>query len=222
MGVRMFGRRKAERFQRLSQEGYSVNEALVGATATPLPAPAPESNLPSNVRTPVAASLNASREEGDFNVSLKEKSRSKKIADAFLLSLEVVALVGLVGVLVASYFNLKELNAEVSLAQQNVVDQLTAAQEDPEVVAQTAAQGATKPAVAAPIAVARLPGGHSPPTSPGGAVPDVPLHLQHWVQQGSPSPSNLLAPGAIEVELQDSAPPTRIVIPKLNVNAGKI
>lgn len=237
----MFGRRKAEnleledlermlhvkrrqsrleRFQRLSQEGYSVNEALVGAITRPLPAPDPNSPSPANVRAPVAASLNANRPEDGFDAAGNgRKKRSKKIANAFLLSLEVVALVGLVGVLVASYFNLKELNSEVSLAQQNMVDQLTAAAEEPAGVGQTIGQETTKPAVAAPVALARLPGGHSPPTAPGGAVPDVPLHLQHWVQQGSPSPANLLAAGAIQVEPQDSAPPTRIVIPRLNVNA---
>ena len=64
------------------------------------------------------------------------------------------------------------------------------------------------------IALTQLPGGHSPPTSPGGAVPDVPLHLQQWVQP-SASPASTVA---IEVE-QTSNPPTRIVIPKIKVDA---
>jgi sortase A len=117
--------------------------------------------------------------------------------------LEVVALLGLVGVLVTSYFNLRELNDEVSLAQQSVLEQ----------------QAAPAPTAAPPIAVARLPGGHSPPTSPGGAVPDVPAHLQHWVQPESHSASPLAGAGAIEVAPPDAVAPSRILIPKINVNA---
>jgi len=200
---------RLERFERLSGEGRSINEALIGGVAT-IP-----QMLPSQPRTPngggemqvsVVEPAHGKEEEGKEQTKTlppKEKTRSKKIMDALLLSLEVVALAGLVGVLVASYFNLKELNSEVSLAQQNVVEQ----------------QAAPAPVATPPISVARLPGGHSPPTSPGGAVPDVPPHLQQWVQSGSPSSTNLLGMGAIGVQPKDSMPPTRIVIPKIGVNA---
>jgi len=179
---------RLERFQRLSKEGRSTNEALVGSDFAQRPA----ANKPP-----------AKPEQPQETEPPQEKSRTKKIMDAMLLGLEVVALTGLVGVLVASYLNLKELNSEVSAAQQKVVEQ----------------QAAPTPTGAPPIALARLPGGHSPPTSPGGAVPDVPLHLQHWVQPESNDVSPLSAVGAIEVEPQDSSPPSRIVIPKINVNA---
>lgn len=188
---------RLERFQRLSAEGHTSNDALRGATfaattplAVPQPAPRPATQSADKGTAPQPEAA--------------PKSRPKKIRDGILLGLEVVALVGLVGVLVASYFNLRELNDEVSLAQQNVVEQQTAVD--------------AEPAQAPAIALARLPGGHSPPTSPGGAIPDVPPHLQNWVQPNSGS-TNLLAPGAVEVEPQGSSAPTRIVIPKIKVNA---
>jgi sortase A len=117
--------------------------------------------------------------------------------NGLLLGLEVAALVGLVAVLVASYLNLKELNAEVSLAQQNAVTKTI-----------------PTPTVAPPpIALARLPGGHTPPTSPGGAAPDVPLHLQQWIQPTA-------AGAAMPIEVKPSAnAPSRIIIPKINVDA---
>lgn len=202
---------RLERFERLSGEGRSINEALVGTTTSAVSqASLKQSHMPnggSQMQAPVAEPGHSDKGEKKkkYKKALppKEKTRSKKVMDALLLSLEVVALAGLVGVLVASYFNLKELNSEVSLAQQNVIEQ----------------QAAAAPEAAPPITVARLPGGHSPPTSPGGAVPDVPLHLQQWVQPDAPSPTNLLGMGAIGVDPQESTPPTRIVIPKIGVNA---
>ncbi len=198
---------RLDRFQRLSQEGRSINEALLGTTSTKQPltgfSPQPkQANGPAAEGIQATLTKSKTTKKQKTDAPPKEKSRSKKIVDAMLLSLEVVALAGLVGVLVASYFNLRELNDEVSLAQQSVVER----------------QAAPTPTAAPPIALARLPGGHSPPTSPGGAVPDIPAHLQHWVQPSSSSTANFAA-GAIDVEPQDSALPTRIVIPKINVNA---
>jgi sortase A len=186
---------RLERFQRLSRQGHSVNEALMGIEAEPakpvavvLPPSAPGKPLPAPTSRP---------EQSKQLPPPKVKSRSKKVMDMVLLSLEVVSLVGLVTVLVASYFNLKELNNEVSIAQQSVVK----------------SQIAPTPTATPPIALARLPGGHSSPTAPGGAVPDVPHHLQQWVQPKSSS--NL---GPIEIT-SGSSPPTRIVIPKIKVDA---
>jgi sortase A len=192
---------RLERFQRLSERGRPANEALVETMFASTPAAAPHT-------LPATSSGFFGRLFGKKGAKVHhppvEKTRSKKIMDAVLLSLEVVAVAGLVGVLVASYFNLKELNNEVSLAQQSALkQQLTPA---------------AAPTAVPPIAMGRLPGGHTSPTSPGGAVPDMPPHLQHWVQPNSNS-ANSLAPGAIEVEPQAVAGPTRIVIPKINVNA---
>ncbi|MDH3674944.1 MAG: class D sortase [Anaerolineae bacterium] len=206
---------RLERFQRLSDDGRTAHEALV-ETSVPLSRtglrqsslnPAHGAVFAPGILAPAAKSVKAGQDDSKKTKRLgqppKVKSRSRKIMDALLLSLEVAALAGLVGVLVASYFNLKELNDEVSLAQQNVLEQ----------------QAAPAPTSAPPIAVARLPGGHSPPTSPGGAVPDVPPHLQHWVQPESQSSSALSVAGAIEVAPPNSTPATRIVIPKIKVNA---
>ncbi len=197
---------RLERFQRLSKEGHSTNEALIGENVAPLSLPA---SPPEQKKATVAASGfqvatvqplggRKSKPKKNGDGQLRERSRSRKIMDTFLVGLEVVALIGLVGVLVASYFNLKELNDEVAVAQQNAVEQ----------------QIPPTPTPTPPIALARLPGGHSPPTSPGGAVPDVPLHLQQWVQP-SASPASA---AAIPVE-QSANPPTRIVIPKIEIDA---
>ncbi len=179
---------RMERFQQMANQGHSPNQALL-ATSDSVTAPTTlVKPQPAQPDTP----------------SQPPKTRRRKVMDAALLSLEVIALAGLVGVLIASYFNLKELNTEVSLAQQTVVEQQT--------------NIAHIPTASEPTVVALLPGGHTPPTAPGGAIPDVPAHLQQWVQTNNNTP-NLLAPGAIEVEPAAAAFPTRIVIPKININA---
>ena len=181
-------RRKArmERFQDLSESGYTANESLVGLEAK-------EGKEVPHIWVPLS---NPKRPKLHF-----EPTRAKKIRDMLLLGLEITAIVGLVAVLVASYFNLRELNDEVAVAQQNLLVR------------------ETKPVVAAAadsLAIARLPGGHTPPTAPGGAVPDVPLHLQQWVQ---PSGTYADSAAAIAIEKQQVPGPTRIVIPKINVDA---
>ncbi|MCB9076212.1 MAG: class D sortase [Anaerolineaceae bacterium] len=180
---------RLERFERLSKAGYTPNQALNGINTAldrltaPVPPKPPAPNRASGEPQPVEVA----------------PSKSKKVMNMLLLGLEIVAVAGLIGVLVASYFNLRELNNEVSLAQQSVIAQ----------------QVAPTPTSPPPIALARLPGGHTPPTAPGGAMPDVPLHLQQWVQ---PASSSTTALGPIEVA-PDAKPPTRIVIPKINVDA---
>jgi sortase A len=197
---------RLERFQRLSEEGRSANEALVSTDSHPRPPtpptnpPTPRSNTPplaaSGLQTALIQPLPGLFGQASPNQSA-ERSHPKKMMNGLLLGLEVAALLGLVAVLVASYFNLKELNAEVSLAQQSAVKR--------EIPTPTIAPP--------PIALARLPGGHSSPTSPGGAAPDVPMHLQQWVQ---PTASGAAVP--IEVKPAANAP-TRIVIPKIKVDA---
>lgn len=196
---------RLERFQRLSGAGRSANEALLSQEVNqpvPDPLPEPKPALPATGFQPATLQpLGGDQKRSKQNepVSSPERSRSKKIRDALLLGLEVVSLVGLVAVLVASYFNLKELNTEVAVAQQNAVEQQTPA----------------TPTPTPPITLARLPGGHSPPTSPGGAVPDVPVHLQQWVQ-----PRAAQAASAIPLRVEQTVnPPTRIVIPKIEVDA---
>jgi sortase A len=121
---------------------------------------------------------------------------NKKVMDKLLLGIEIMALAGLVILLATSYFSLQEFNSELSAAHKSAVAPLP------------------PPAtIAPPIALARLPGGHTSPTAPGGAMPDVPLHLQQWVQ-----PALTLSATTLAVDPQ-SRPPTRIQIPKLKVDA---
>ncbi|MBN1992629.1 MAG: class E sortase [Anaerolineae bacterium] len=198
---------RLERFQRLSQAGCSANQALVGQDPTPPTLSAtpstPQKSTPVAVtgfQAAVVQPLPGHKEKPRIlnREARSERSRSKKITDTLLLTLEVTAVLGLVVVLVISYFNLRELNDEVSIAQQNGA----------------AAEAAPTPTASPPVSLTQLPGGHSPPTSPGGAAPDVPLHLQQWVQP-SLGPASAVA---LAVE-QKPNPPTRIVIPKINVDA---
>jgi sortase A len=201
---------RLDRFQRLSEAGYSPNEALVGqgapspnlsvsqstsAKSTPLAV----TGFQTAVMHPLSGRRGNGQQKGGNDKESQERTRSKKIRDTLLLGLEVASVVGLVAVLVTSYFNLRELNDEVSIAQQNAI---------------TTREISPPPTTPPPITLAQLPGGHSSPTSPGGAVPDVPPHLQQWVQP-SDSPASTVS---IPFE-QKSNPPTRIVIPKIKIDA---
>lgn len=70
------------------------------------------------------------------------------------------------------------------------------------------------PTTAPFIAVAYLPGGHTPPTAPGGAAPieaSIPEHLRPLVEVPSPVPLPTVEPQPEQ--------PVRIVIPSINVDA---
>jgi sortase A len=182
---------RLDRFQQMSEAGYSANEALIHDAPI----------LPQNAALPPQhAALPPVMSHPPVNTTRPEPSRPKKMTDGLLLGLEVTAVLGLVVVLLISYFNLRELNDEVSAAQQQAVI--------------TPNPGPT-PTPKPPIALSYLPGGHSPPTAPGGAVPDVPSHLQQWVQPAAVSASSV----SIEMDEQRGNAPTRIVIPKLKVDA---
>ena len=186
---------RLERFHRIAGTGSSTNEALLGLEPPPppTPEPAPVPLAAPGFRAAVMQPLSGRKADPP-----QTRSRSKKVMDVLLLGLEVVSVMGLVVVLTVSYFNLRELNDEVSEAQQNAV----------------ATVAAPTPTTAPPIALSYLPGGHSSPKSPGGAAPDVPLHLQQWVQPASVPAASM----AIEVKQAANAP-TRIVIPKISVDA---
>jgi sortase A len=177
---------RLERFQRLSHGGHTVDVALTAVEVMP---------------PVVSASRRPPHRPASDAPPAPPKSRRKKAFDFALLGLEVVAVLGLVGVLIASYYNLRELNSEVSLAQQTVVQM----------------QAAPTPTAAPAIALNRLPGGHTSPTAPGGAVPDVPPHLERWIQPAALAAHQ--AASTIAVKPPEAAAPTRIVIPKINVNA---
>jgi sortase A len=92
----------------------------------------------------------------------ESKKRNKKVVDGFLLSIEILAVVGLVFVLFNGLDILQELNREVARALEQPT--LTAT-----------------PLIRAVV----LPSGHTPPNSPGGSQPnieEIPDHLQPVVQ----------------------------------------
>ncbi len=134
--------------------------------------------------------------------------KPKTLADRLLTMVEVAAVIGLLVILGISYNNLRSLNRDMAATQSAMV----AATAAPSVAA-SAAPLAMPAAESASLPFDRLPGGHTSPTSAGGAVPDIPAHLQNWVQ-----PRSTIAP-AIEAPEQQAAPGTRIVIPKINVDA---
>ena len=95
-------------------------------------------------------------------IRLKRKKRNKKVVDGFLLAIEVLAVLGLVFVLFNGLDILQQLNREVALALEQPT--LTAT-----------------PLIKAVV----LPGGHTPPDSPGGSQPnieEIPEHLRPVVQ----------------------------------------
>jgi len=100
--------------------------------------------------------------EGPPDPVEEEKKRNKKVVDGFLLAIEVLAVLGLVFVLFNGLDILQQLNREVALALEQPT--LTAT-----------------PLIKAVV----LPGGHTPPDSPGGSQPnieEIPEHLRPVVQ----------------------------------------
>jgi len=100
--------------------------------------------------------------EGPPDPVEEEKKRNKKVVDGFLLAIEILAVLGLVFVLFNGLDILQQLNREVALALEQPT--LTAT-----------------PLIKAVV----LPGGHTPPDSPGGSQPnieEIPEHLRPVVQ----------------------------------------
>jgi sortase A len=92
----------------------------------------------------------------------ESKQQKKKVVDGFLLAVEVLAVLGLVFVLFNGLDILQQLNREVALALEQPTLSPT-------------------PLIKAVV----LPGGHTPPDSPGGSRPnieEIPSHLRPVVQ----------------------------------------
>ena len=117
------------------------------------------------------------------------RSKHRRFLDGLLLSVEVLAVVGLAGILFNGFGLLRTLNQEVVAALQQ--DTLT-----------------PTPLISAVV----LPSGHTPPTSAGGAQPndaEIPEHLRPLVQ----SLANLPVPTAGPQQA------VRIQIPAIGVDA---
>jgi len=200
---------RQERFIRLSAQGASTNAALLANErpnyqTTAAPPPANKSHHATNDLYMEGPPPSTARQIAATPVLTSKK---KKVRETVLLTVEIGALVGLVIVLVSSYMNLRTLNNEVVEAQNTSrFNQVVSAGLFMETEA-----NASSETLQSTFAVDLLPGGHTPPTAPGGAIPDVPTHLQNWVQPPPPVP--------IPPPTQKSAQATRIVIPKINVDA---
>lgn len=100
--------------------------------------------------------------EGPPDPEEETKLRKKKVVDGFLLAVEILAVLGLVFVLFNGLDILQRLNREVALALEQPTLSPT-------------------PLIKAVV----LPGGHTPPNSPGGSQPnieEIPSHLRPVVQ----------------------------------------
>ena len=117
-------------------------------------------------------------------------ARPRRVRDTLLLAIEVAALGALLVIVFNTYDALRTLNREVDVAR--------AAPE--EVVAPTATPI---------ISFDRLPGGHTPPSDAAAAVPEVPAHLQKWIQPAPDQP----------VPAPVAAAASRVVIPDIGVDA---
>jgi len=128
-------------------------------------------------------------EENEGEINTNKRSRGKRAFDAFLLLIEIAAIVGLVFVLFNGMNLLRELNQEVATALE--LPTLT-----------------PTPLIVAVV----LPSGHTPPNSPGGAQPneaEIPEHLRPQVQSLANIP--IPTPGPEQAN--------RIQIPAINVDA---
>lgn len=120
--------------------------------------------------------------------------RERTPRDRLLLLVEFAAVVGLVTLLVAAAFSLRTLNRET--AEALALDPLPT------------------PTVTPLIGPVVLPGGHTPPTDPGGAQPnyaEVPDNLRPMVEQAYF--------GVLAVPTPGPDNPTRITIPAIRVDA---
>jgi sortase A len=134
--------------------------------------------------TPVVDTLEETTDQAQVPAS-----RRRRVMDRILLAVEILAVVGLVGVLISGFGILRDLNAEVASAL--IQETFT-----------------PTPLVMAVV----LPSGHTPPDAQGNTRPnidEIPAHLQPMVQ----SLANLPVPTAAP----DQA--IRIQIPAINIDA---
>ncbi len=124
--------------------------------------------------------------EGPQDPVDESRKRGKRVVDGFLLTVEILAVLGLVFVLFNGLDILQELNREVALALEQPTLTPT-------------------PLIVAVV----LPSGHTPPNSPGGSRPnieEIPEHLQPVVQSY----------GEIPIPTQGPQHAIRLQIPKIN------
>ncbi|NLE45975.1 MAG: class D sortase [Chloroflexi bacterium] len=192
-------RRRQARLERLRQLGQEPFSRTIDPLS-PQPDPPSRATLPDGYRKykDIGASAQYHTHAVDDDASVTERTRSSPrirwdwMRDKALLVIELGLLAGLILVLLSSLSTLNEINSASSAAQQMP----TPAMEQ-------------EPADAL-ITVAILPGGHTPPDSPGGSAPqEIPAHLRAVVRQATPLPLPTRGPEhAVQIQ-----------IPRINVNA---
>lgn len=146
--------------------------------------------LTSEVGSPALEDLRAgSMEEEQPDGTRPQRARGRRIFDRLLLTVELLAVVGLVFILFNGVELIRELNSQVA----EVLEQPTLT---------------PTPLIMAVV----LPSGHTPPTSPGGARPndaEIPEHLRPLVQSLANIP--IPTPGPEQA--------SRLQIPAIGVDA---
>jgi len=189
-------RKREARLERLRQLGKEIEagglDPLAPRPVEPQPPP-----LPTDYRRFQDAGATARYRAHilDGPVAEEESNRPPRrirwdwLRDKSLLMVELVVLAGLILVLLSSLATLREINEESSQAQQAQLPTLT-----------------PTPLIQAVV----LPGGHTPPDSPGGpASEEIPAHLRDLVSAITPLP--MPTPGPEQA--------IRIQIPAIGVDA---
>jgi sortase A len=120
----------------------------------------------------------------------------RSLRNRLLLAVEILAAVALVAILVFAALGMRDINRESAAAQAAALVELPT------------------PSPTPLIGIVVLPGGHTPPTAPGGAQPnydEVPGHLRPLVEQQFAGPVIIPTPGPSHA--------VRLRIPALGVDA---
>jgi len=124
------------------------------------------------------------------------EGRPRSLRDRLLLGIEVAAVIGLVALIGAAAMTIRDINRASAAEQAQAVASLPTPEPTPV------------------LTTVVLPGGHTPPTMPGGAQPnldEVPAYLRPVVEQQFAGPVIVPTPGPTA--------PLRIRVPALSVDA---
>jgi sortase A len=186
-------KRRQERQERLKQLAAQGRLAEPSPLLADEPSPSPRSP---QTAAPVAKRFRASKVRplsargAASPIQTQPPSKMRQLRDRLLLGVEVLVLAALMVMGFSFYDTLRALNQEVATAR-------------------AAPEEVIPPTPTPLVHFDYLPGGHTPPTTDGGTAPDVPAHLQQWVQPAPAQP----------VPIPGAAKPTRIVVPALDVDA---
>lgn len=193
-------RKREERMKRLKRM-EKVGRVIETASPQPRPAIAPTtaSNLSATAHTD---STPAFVEESDFLARPKDDRLWRIFVDRSLLLVELAAVVGLLVIAFGLFNVIGQLETETKAAQQLAEEQ------------RRAGIPTIAPTPQLRLSQFVLPGGHTPPTQPGGGqfnIEEVPVHLRSLVQEQVLNPLIERPPATDET-------PLRIIIPKINVD----